>query len=328
MTRGDGSSAMPAAGYSGGNLSGAECGAFDVPIAFVIFNRPDVTARVFAAIAKQRPRQLFVIADGARPERDGEAERVRQTRAITDAIDWPCEVHRNYAEHNMGCKRRVASGIGWVFEHVDRAVILEDDCLPSPGFFAFCRDMLARYEHDERVFSISGSNFGNDRGENGHYFSRYALMWGWATWRSRWQHYQLEPADYFGVLLRTWWQRPVVFSYWLLIYRRLVSGAIDTWDFQWILTLWRHDALACRPSRNLVQNLGFGADATHTLAADNPLARLPTADATDSFDKCLTDIRPDRHRDRVDEERWALIGIRSVLLMSFPWMGRLKAALS
>jgi hypothetical protein len=301
--------------------------AYDVPVAFIVFNRPDVTRQVFAAIAKQRPKQLFIIADGARAHREGEAERVRETRAITEAIDWPCEVHRNYAEQNMGCKQRVASGIGWVFSQVERAVILEDDCLPAPGFFRFCEDMLNRYAGERRVYSISGSYFGDEGGAPGHYFSQYALMWGWATWRDRWDRYRLVPADYRSILWRTWWRRPVSLAYWRRIFGEVMAGTLDTWDVQWILTLWRNRALACRPSHNLVRNLGFGADATHTLVADSPLGRLQVAEDALDFGQRLSDFAPNGARDRIDEQRWALINLRSVLLMYFPWIGRLKAAL-
>jgi hypothetical protein len=298
-----------------------------VPIAFIVFNRPDVTRQVFAEIAKQRPKQLLIISDGARVGREGEAAKVRETRAITEAIDWPCEVHRNYADQNMGCKKRVASGIGWVFTLVERAIILEDDCLPSPGFFKFCEDMLTLYADDRRVYSISGSYFGDEDGEAGHYFSQYALMWGWATWRDRWARYQLAPTDYPEILWRTWWRRPVSLAYWRHIYAEVMAGTLDTWDVQWILTLWRNRALACRPSHNLVRNLGFGADATHTLAADSPLGRLQVPDAPLDLGKRLTDFEPNGARDRIDERRWALINLRSVLLMYFPWIGRLKASL-
>jgi hypothetical protein len=300
---------------------------YDVPIAFIIFNRPDVTLRTFEAIAAARPRKLFLIADGPRPNRPGEAGKVAQTRAIVRRVDWPCEVFINFSDVNLGCKRRVSSGISWVFEHTDRAIILEDDCLPAPSFFTYCREMLILYERDKRVFSISGSNFADKSSQCGHSFSRYSLMWGWATWADRWKEYILDPTDHVGVLLRTWWTRPIVLVYWLLIFRNLAAGKIDTWDYQWILTVWRNNALACRPSHNLVKNLGFGADATHTFNAGSPLAAHEASETADSFTVCLTPIEPNGSLERVDEQQWANINIRSVLLMSFPWLIRLKASL-
>lgn len=300
---------------------------YDVPIAFIIFNRPDVTRRSFEAIAAIRPRKLFLISDGPRSNRPDEADKVTQTRAIAQRVDWPCEVFVNFSDVNLGCKRRVSSGISWVFEHTDRAVILEDDCLPAPSFFSYCREMLILYQHEKRVFSISGSNFSNKSTQCVHSFSRYSLMWGWATWADRWAEYVLDPTDNVSVLLRTWWNRPIVLAYWLLIFRNLAAGKIDTWDYQWILAVWRNNALACRPSHNLVKNLGFGADATHTFNANSPLAVLETSERMNDYAACLTPIKPDKSIERVDEQQWAQINIRSILLMSFPWLNRLRASL-
>jgi len=307
--------------------SNSDLDGYDVPIAFIIFNRPDVTRRSFEAIAAIRPRKLFLISDGPRSNRPGEADKVTQTRAIAQSVDWPCEVFVNFSDVNLGCKRRVSSGISWVFELTDRAVILEDDCLPVRSFFFYCREMLLLYELDKRVFSISGSNFNDKNMKCGHSFSRYSLMWGWATWADRWSRHIPDPTDNVSVLLHTWWNRPIVLAYWLLIFRNLAAGKIDTWDYQWILTVWRNNALACRPSTNLVKNLGFGADATHTLNADSPLAAMETRETADNYAVCLTLVEPDKTLEHVDEQRWAQINIRSVLLMSFPWLNQLRASL-
>lgn len=301
---------------------------YEIPIAFIIFNRPEVTARTFGVIARIKPRQLFVISDGARPNRPGEAELVARTRKILDRITWPCEIRTNFSEINLGCKRRVSSGISWVFDHVDKAVILEDDCFPSSTFFRYCEAMLERYKEDKRVFSISGSNFDGVAGESGHYFSRYALMWGWATWRDRWQHYVLNPTDYNWVVFRTWWSRPVALLYWLLLFRELAAGRIDTWDYQWILTVWRHRALSCRPSKNLVANIGFGQQATHTTNASSPLARLKAHHVPGGCATPLTGLFPDQSVEDADERAWAYINVRSVLLMAFPSAGRLRSKLT
>jgi hypothetical protein len=185
--------------------------------------------------------------------------------------------------------------------------------------------MLTLYQHDKRVFSISGSNFSGQDTQCGHTFSRYSLMWGWATWADRWEKYILAPTDHVSVLLRTWSNRPIVLSYWLLIFRNLEAVKIDTWDYQWILTVWRNNALVCRPSLNLVQNLGFGADATHTFDANSPLTAIAANETAESCSVRLTLVEPDRSLECVDERRWANINIRSVLLLSFPWLIRLKA---
>lgn len=112
------------------------------PVAFVIFNRPDTTKKVFAEIAKARPPKLLVIADGPRADHLDDAEKCTTARAIIDRVDWDCEVLTNYSDINMGCKRRVSSGLDWVFDIVEEAIILEDDCLPHPTFFRFCEELL------------------------------------------------------------------------------------------------------------------------------------------------------------------------------------------
>src|SRR6267142_406558 len=129
------------------------------PITFIIFNRPDTTARVFAEIARAKPPKLLIVADGPRVDRMGEAERCAQTRAVVERIDWNCEVLTNYSSVNLGCRNRVASGIDWVFEQVEESIILEDDCVPHPTFFRFCEELLERYRDDERVSQIGGANF-------------------------------------------------------------------------------------------------------------------------------------------------------------------------
>src|SRR6185369_14461868 len=165
--------------------------ALTTPVAFIIFNRPDTTEKVFAEIARARPPKLLVIADGPRAGRAGEADRCAATRAIIDRVDWDCKVLTNYSDVNLGCKNRVASGIDWVFEQVPEAIILEDDCLPDPTFFRFCEELLIRYREDERISQICGANFqfGRKRSNDSYYFSRYNHIWGWASWRRAWQHY-------------------------------------------------------------------------------------------------------------------------------------------
>lgn len=252
------------------------------PVAFIIFNRPDTTERVFAEIANARPPKLLVVGDGPRSTRPGEADRVAATRAIIDKVDWPCEVLTNYSDVNLGCKRRVSSGIDWVFENVEEAIILEDDCLPDSSFFRFCEEMLERYRHDQRIGMISGDNFqfGRRYGGDSYYFSKYVHIWGWATWRDRWR-------GSYDVYMARW---PLVrdngrlqdlvldedeADYWAAIFERVHQGEIDTWDYQWVFANWVEGRLSVLPSVNLISNIGFGVDATHTTSV-SPLSDLPT----------------------------------------------------
>lgn len=251
------------------------------PVAFIIFNRPDTTVRVFAEIAKAKPPKLLVVGDGARPYRPGEADKVAAARAIIQRVDWDCEVLTNFSEVNLGCKRRVSSGINWVFEQVEEAIILEDDCLPDPTFFRFCQEMLERYRHDQRIGMISGDNFqfGKRRNDDSYYFSKYVHIWGWASWRDRW-------AGSYDVTMAKWprirdegWLADIVgnareATYWQKIFERVHRGGIDTWDYQWVFANWAEGRLNILPAVNLISNIGFDNKATHT-TGDSELANLP-----------------------------------------------------
>lgn len=296
---------------------------FDVPIVLLVFNRPALTTRVFEAVRRWRPDTLLVICDGPREGKAGEREKVAEVRAIVEDVDWPCEVHRNYSDRNLGCRDRVSSGLTWAFGIVDRAVILEDDCLPCDAFFGYCREMLERYRNEPRIFAASGSNFSGVSGVDGHYFSQYPLMWGWATWRDRWEKYDLEPEDYMRVLLKKWWSRPLQLLYWLLVARSVAMGRVNTWDIQWIITVWRNGGLCCRPSSNLVANIGFGHDATHTTMTYGRISDLPVLERPADFARLLGQPAGDSFRDRIDEDVWARSGMRTVLLMIWRELARI-----
>jgi hypothetical protein len=249
-------------------------------VAFIIYNRPEKTAQVFARIASARPRRLLVIADGPNAHRAGDDERCAATRAIIEQVDWPCEVLTDFSATNLGCSRRVSTGLDWVFTHVAEAIILEDDCLPDPSFFRFCQELLARYHEDSRVMTISGDNFqfGRRRTSDSYYFSRYPHWWGWATWRRAWQHYDHD--------MRLWprvrdekWLADLLgdrkeAAYWRYIFQRTYEGRNDSWAYRWTLSCWLQHALAILPAVNLISNIGFGPGATHTIGK-SPFANLP-----------------------------------------------------
>lgn len=242
----------------------------ETPVIIIVFNRPEPSKRVMEAVRAERPRRLFIVADGPRPGKPGEAERCAATRAIADAVDWDCDVVRDFSAVNLGCKARVASGIGRAFESVDRAIILEDDCVPSRSFFRFCESMLDRYAEDERVMVVSGDNhlFGSADPGKSYYFSRYAHMWGWATWRRAWSLCDLGMKSWPEVrrlgLLNQYFSRPGERYYWDSLLQYVYEGNIDTWDYQWLFSIWMNGGLSAVPRRNLVRNIGFNADATHT----------------------------------------------------------------
>jgi hypothetical protein len=292
----------------------------NIPVVFFIFNRPLETKVSFAKIAAIKPKQLFIVSDGPRPERNGELQLVLETRAIATNVDWNCIVKTEFSSVNLGCKMRIVSGLNWVFQYVESAIILEDDCVPCEAFFWYCDALLKKYRNDKRVYTISGSNFSQPDDQHGHYFSRYALMWGWATWRDRWEKYQANPVDYCEITIKIWWRHPLILAYWLFVFESESTAQLDTWDVQWILTLWRENGFACRPTQNLVDNIGFGENATHTKEVSNNPIQKKTLDHKFKFDQCVGLAMPDRSRDIDDEKIWAKISWKSVLIMFINWL--------
>jgi hypothetical protein len=247
------------------------------PVAFIMFNRPKCTRRVFAEIRKARPEKLYLIADGPRPQKNGEAARCAETRQIVERmIDWPCEVHKDYAEQNMGCGQRVPSGLDWVFEQEETAIIMEDDILVDPSFFPFCETMLDRYRHDGRIMQIGGYNrFNYDPGNSSYFFSRYCDIWGWATWCRAWQKFRaIDSAAWEKVkkenLLVSRCASVKETKMRTFVLDDIYSGKLSAWGMRWELAKIMNQGRGIVPSRNLVKNIGFGLAASHTV---NPFNR-------------------------------------------------------
>jgi hypothetical protein len=260
----------------------------NTPVALIIFNRPNVTEKVFTQIAKVRPKKLFVIADGPREENPDDIVKTAQARAIVERLDWDCEVLRNYSDVNLGCGKRPVTGISWVFEHVEEAIILEDDCVPHLTFFRFCTELLEKYRNDDRVMMISGraGQLVRKQEPYSYGFRRMPSCWGWATWRRAWQHYDIE-IDAWPALRNTSWLLntlgdPRAVNFYRGVFDKAfhASGNIDYWDYQWAFTCWHKNGLVATPNINLVQNIGFGKDATHTRWKNNPAGKLLAEEMT------------------------------------------------
>jgi hypothetical protein len=251
------------------------------PVAFLIFNRPDTTNRVFERIAQAQPSKLLVVGDGPRPEKIGETEKVTATRAIIKRINWPCEVITNYSDINLGCKTRVSTGIDWVFEQVEEAIILEDDCLPHPDFFRFCEELLEYYRYDTRVSLISGTNYASDLNQSeSYYFSRYPAIWGWATWKRVWLQYDVEMKSLHLLRKDEKFRHSFMTEHehreWMDIFAATKSGKVNTWDAQLSYMALINHQLSIYPCGNLISNIGFRHDATHTTDTGSASANLNT----------------------------------------------------
>jgi hypothetical protein len=237
-------------------------------VAFIIFRRPKHTALVFDEIRRARPSRLYIIADGARTGNQTDYDLVADTRKIVDSIDWPCVCTQVYSNVNLGLRDRVLSGLDFVFSQEERAIVLEDDCLPSPSFFDFCEELLERFEGFEQVALVSGSNFAPYKDPNADYFfSRSAFIWGWGTWARQWKAFRSSPqvedwtkAD-FDNIRDTFSSRVQRREFFSLM---RVAKKLNTWDVSWAVWIRQNNLLAAVPRLNLVENIGFGVEATHT----------------------------------------------------------------
>ena len=243
-------------------------------ILVIAFNRPDHLAQVIDRLREVEPEKLYVAIDGPRADRVDEADRVEACRELVATVDWSCQVRTLFHEENLGCGRGVSSAITWFFEHEPRGIILEDDIVPDPSFFPFCEDLLDRYEDDKRVFAISGCNFVPPEGLTDptapYRFSQVPHIWGWATWRRSWAHHDLDISDW-RERLSPWQLWGTVGKsvpgtvYWTGTFELLGRQEVDTWDGQLVLAAMESGQLTATSNINLIRNVGFDAEATHTL---------------------------------------------------------------
>lgn len=240
-------------------------------VVLLVFNRPGHTRRMLDAVRAARPGHVFVVADGPRAQVADDFTRCAEVRSVIEqGIDWGAEVHRDYAERNLGLRQRVSSGLSWAFSQAEDAIVIEDDCVPNPSFFHFCQELLERYRHEERVGVVTGDNFQTQPFDPGasYYFSKYAHCWGWATWRRAWQHFDNSLSRWPGFRDAGWLKElfpdPAHEAYWCDIFDRVHAGTLNSWAFPWQFVCWARSQLTATPRVNLVKNIGFGDEATHT----------------------------------------------------------------
>lgn len=242
------------------------------PILFLAFNRPMQTQRVFDVIRNVRPSRLYLSLDGPRTGKPGEIDQCKAVQKIVSKVDWPCDVHSLVHEKNLGCKLAVSQALDWFFAAETEGIILEDDCLPHPDFFSYCDALLERYRDDQRIGLISGTAFGDlrkqqlVRGSEDYLFTRYPSIWGWASWRRVWKHYDADIKfwEIYRQDVSALTCNPKLRKTNETLFDRVVGHEIDTWDYQVSFMLWSASQLSVVPRFNLIENIGFGADATHT----------------------------------------------------------------
>lgn len=252
----------------------------ETPVLIIAFNRPDHLATLLNKLRSIRPAYVYVAIDGPRSYSPSDDAKVRACRKLVDSIDWTPHVHRNFQVSNLGCGLGVSTAITWFFEHTERGIILEDDIDPDPSFFSFCTELLNRYAENERVLAISGCNFvpPNSQSHPGdpYRFSRVPHIWGWATWRRSWREYRLDISGWPRKLgPHKLWLRSgrslAGAAYWASTFELLARRQVDTWDGQFVFAGMASDQWTATSNTNLIRNIGFGPDATHTREDRNEL---------------------------------------------------------
>lgn len=242
---------------------------FKTPILLIAFNRLNTAKKSFGEIKKVKPRELFIMIDGARENRPGEKEKVDAVKNyIMKNITWKCKVKTLFREKNLGCRKAISSAISWFFENVEQGIIIEDDCIPSQSFFRFCQEMLEKYKNDERIAQICGTNIKTEINMSESYlFSSTFNIWGWATWRRAWKKYDIHMKDWPSLRLKS---LSFMRDYSLLdkvksfrLYDLTYKNKIDTWDYQWDFICKINNFLSVIPQKNLIENIGF-SDGAHT----------------------------------------------------------------
>ena len=239
----------------------------DISVLILFFNRPKHLSQVFAEVKKARPARLFLYQDGPRGERDMEG--IMACRQVVEDIDWECEVHRNYLERNQGCDPSEYLSQKWAFSITDKCIVLEDDDVPSQSFFPFCKELLDRYEHDERVVMISGFNIDevSPGVPDSYFFTSTFSIWGWATWRrviDKWEgDYAFLNDEYSCRLLEDVVKTRAYRSNFMQMCRNHRDSGKEYYESIFWANNLLQSGLAILPSKNMVTNLGLSDDSTH-----------------------------------------------------------------
>jgi len=295
------------------------------PVLLLIFNRPETTKKVFDEIKKIKPPRLYVSSDAARINKIGEEELVAKTRKIvTEGINWECKVKTKFNVINQGCRNASSSAISWFFDNEKDDIILEDDDLPSESFFYFCQEMLNYYKNNIQVMHISGHNFSpNYKDKSSYYFTKIPHSWGWATWANRWQYYGDTLKNYDESNIDKFSCNSNVKKYWSNILEQMKEDKIDSWAYQWMFKVVEKNGLCINPSQNLVSNIGFGENATHTTNINDKDSNVPVTNIKTiihpnivEYDKKAIDYIYKNHY-KIDMDNTSYIFKISIVIPSF-----------
>ena len=241
----------------------------DVAVLLLFFNRPSTFRQVFEAVRQARPSRLFLFQDGARGLQDLEGIEACRQIVSDEQIDWECEVHRNYQQQNLGCETAGYTAHRWAFLLADKCIVIEDDVVPSPTFFSFCKEMLDRYEHDERITMISGFNMDEVTAgvPDDYFFTSAYSIWGWASWRrviDQWDEtYSFLDDEYNMGLLQSLIKHRHFSNDIIRMARDRRAQGRPFFDAIFWPSMVLNSGLAVMPTRNMIRNVGCTSNSTN-----------------------------------------------------------------
>lgn len=158
-----------------------------IPIVLFTYNRPRHAEQVLEALRAIGARKIYAFSDGPRtPEDESRVAEVRKVLRSAEGL----EIQLTEREENLGLARSILQGVEAVLESNEAAIILEDDCVPGPGFLEFMTSALDRYRDDDRIASVSGYALPIEIPED-YPYDAYIVprisSWGWGTWRRAWR---------------------------------------------------------------------------------------------------------------------------------------------
>lgn len=257
-----------------------------IPLLLLLFNRPELVKEQIKIIRKFKPKFIYVASDGPRFNNPEDETKVLMCRKIINTyIDWDCYIAKKYEDVNLGCGVGVSDAITWFFTHVEYGIIIEDDCQLSYSFFSLCAQLLPKYKNNTKIAGISADFkfLKNARPANEYSYTEFPQIWGWATWRRFWHDYDYSLQNW-DVDKKWLGKLPTrAQSYWTNNFNKVRSGRVDTWDYQVAYKTLSRGLLFIHPMRNMVKNVGFGSDATHTKATFDPTSNLPIYEVQGPF---------------------------------------------
>lgn len=292
---------------------------FNVPVLILLYNREDLSIKLYEILERIKPPILYINADGPKSNIPLDYERCEKSRNVFSFISWDCEVNYNFSTINKGCKRSVSEGIGWFFENVEYGIILEDDCIPNLSFFSYCDELLQRFRYDERVFHINGTNFlGANKSfvQESYSFTRFTSIWGWATWRRAWEKYDPDMKS-FPKFNKTQFDGKSYSSYaqyhYLKSFEDVYLNNVNTWSTAWLFAIMLNNGVTLTPKFNLVTNIGTQNNPTHNFIEDRFRDNLKTFEL--DFPLIHPDFCINSYLDRINFKYYRGKSIRRIYFM-------------